>query len=322
MFPNVTPALLDSDEFKEDSVREVIILPILNRLGYAPSGSHRVVRSKSLVHPFIYAGTRQVPVRMIPDYTLLLDEVPSLILDAKRPSEDILSRSNVQQAYSYAIHPEIKSQYFGLCNGKSLAVFSVDSNKPILHLDFADFESKWEDIEKHLSPKHLKNPALRNFAPDFGCALYRLGLAENSTITILPARLNVFARLDDNMMTATANTEFADKWHCVSFDFRRVLLPEILAGLPAPLAKAFNDAMIRHPFMAAAELAIELDIDTRLGPEIEGDLESYRPLIIEKVLASRFSHLPIPTGPSDIPDGIFRLRKAYTIKDAPEPMPD
>jgi predicted type IV restriction endonuclease len=126
VFPDFDPSLLDNPEFKEDSVREVIITPILSRLGYTPSGSDRVVRSKALVHPFIYAGTRQVPITLIPDYTLLSEEKPVCVLDAKRPSEDILSRKHIQQAYSYAIHPEMKCADFALCNGRQLAVFSVD----------------------------------------------------------------------------------------------------------------------------------------------------------------------------------------------------
>ena len=39
---------LNSADFKEDSVREVIILPILQQLGYVQTN---IVRSKSLQHP-------------------------------------------------------------------------------------------------------------------------------------------------------------------------------------------------------------------------------------------------------------------------------
>jgi hypothetical protein len=318
LFAGFNPSLLDDNEFKEDSVREVIITPILNRLGYSPSGPNCVIRSKSLVHPFIYAGTRKVPITLIPDYTLISDDSTALILDAKHPNEDVLSRANVQQAYSYAIHPEIKCQHFALCNGKALAVFNVDKNEPLLHLIFSEFESKWDEIEKHISPKNLKYPMLKRFAPDFGCALARFGLVEGGIISLLPAQLNLFMRLDDNMMTAMANTEFADKPHCVSFDFNRKLLPEILAGLPAPLANAFSHALSRAPFRAAAELAIEVDIDTRLGPEIETELENYRPLIIERVLAARFNPVPLPTAATDIPKDVFRLREHYSIKPPPK----
>jgi hypothetical protein len=64
MFGSFDPALLDDPEFKEDSVREVIIVPMLTRLGYQPSGRTRVVRSKPLVQPFIYVGTSKHPVKL------------------------------------------------------------------------------------------------------------------------------------------------------------------------------------------------------------------------------------------------------------------
>jgi len=97
VFSGFNQSLLDDPDFKEDSVREIIITPLLTRLGYSPSGPNRIVRSKSLKHPFIYAGTRKCPVTLIPDYTLIHDEKALLVLDAKRPTEDILKRANVQQ---------------------------------------------------------------------------------------------------------------------------------------------------------------------------------------------------------------------------------
>jgi hypothetical protein len=314
MFTDFDASLLDDPEFKEDSVREVIITPLLIRLGYSPSGPNRIVRSKFLTHPFIYAGTRKVPVTLIPDYTLRAGQTVLLVLDAKRPTESVLSKENVQQAYSYAIHPEIKCQHFALCNGKMLAVFRIDNNEPLLVVPFAEYESKWKEIEKYLSPRYLKAPNLRTFAPDFGLGLARLGFAENAKISLFPARLNMFARMSDDMMTATSNVLFADEPHCVSFDFDSKLLPEILAGLPAPLAEAFNDALRHAPFQAAAELAIELDIETRLGPETKGHSENFRPLIIERVIAARFNPLPLANEADDIPDQVFRLRKAYVLR--------
>lgn len=83
MFPDFDPSLLDSPDFKEDSVREIIVTPMLTRLGYTPSGHNRIARSKSLRHPFIYAGTRRCPINIIPDYTLYTGDKAILILDAK-----------------------------------------------------------------------------------------------------------------------------------------------------------------------------------------------------------------------------------------------
>lgn len=313
MFNNFDPKLLDDPEFKEDAVREIIITPILTRLGYSPSGKRRIIRSKSLVHPFIYVGTRKHPVTIIPDYTLLNDKSTLLILDAKSPREDVLSRENVQQAYSYAIHPEIRCKHFALCNGKTLVVFSADNDKPIFIIQFEDFESRWEDIERYIGPRFLEQPALRNFAPDFGGALVRLGFAVGSKITLIPAQLNMVARVSDSLMTASSNCDFADRPHCVSFDFHPNLLPRILSGLPTALAEAFTDALGHSPFMAAAELAIELDVDTKIGPATAGHSEVFHPLVVETVLGSRFNPISLLREAKDIPDHVFSLRRACKI---------
>lgn len=315
MFPEFDPSLFDDPEFKEDSVREVIISPILTRLGYTPSGENRVVRSKVLNHPFIYAGTRKVPVKMIPDYTLKSGEKVILILDAKQPREDILRREAVQQAYSYAIHPEIKSEHFALCNGRRFALFSVDQSDPIFLADYESFESEWDEVARFLSPKMLTEPILRRFAPDFGCAIARLGLEDGARVTLFPARFNLIARLDDKMMTATANIDLAGKPHCVSFDFDKALLPSVLSCLPSELSEAFSNALNRAPFQAAAELALELNLHARLGSEIELEAESFRPLLVEEIVSSRFDPSPWVTEASDIPDHVFRLRKAFVFKD-------
>ena len=128
MFPGIEPTVFDDPNFKEDSVRETIISPILSRLGYQVTGPSRVIRSKALKHPFIRVGVRNHPVTTIPDYTLYNEETPIFVLDAKAPNESILQDKHVQQAYSYAIHPEIKCQEFGLCNGRQLVVFNINLN--------------------------------------------------------------------------------------------------------------------------------------------------------------------------------------------------
>lgn len=59
-------------DFKEDSVREEIIVPLLHELGY-----HRetIVRSKSLQHPFLKVGSnKRIPIKLIPDYSLKVED--------------------------------------------------------------------------------------------------------------------------------------------------------------------------------------------------------------------------------------------------------
>lgn len=314
MFQGISAKTLDDPDFKEDSVRELIIAPMLSRLGFPPVGDTRVIRSKTLKHPFIRVGTRNHPVTVIPDYTLIHNEKPIFILDAKAPREDVLDSEHVQQAYSYAMHPEIACREFGLCNGKQLAVFDVFHREPLMRVAFDEFESRWADIEKHLSLKFLLEPARRRFAPDFGLALVRMGFQGTTSMVMLGIRLNLFVRVSDEMYTASANTNFGTVDHCASFDFPAAMLPEIVAGLPAPLGARFIDALKRAPFQAAAGLVIELDLAARLGEITMGHDEEFVPLIIEQVLESKFNPAPVSGDPNDIPDHVFQLRKAFITK--------
>lgn len=313
MFHRFDPRLFSDPNFKEDSVREVIITPMLSRLGYHPTGEQTVVRSKSLVQPFIYVGTRKHPVTTIPDYTLYFQDSPILVLDAKSPSENIAAAAHVQQAYSYAIHPEIRVNHFALCNGRKLAIYDVASPTPLLDISFEEFEARWEDIEKHLKPKYLLQPALRKFAPDFGYAVSRLGLSKNAELLIIPARFGLVAKVSERLFSASANVEFAGKDHCVSFDFKSEQLPLLVAGLPIELREQFLAALGRAPFQAAADLCIEVDLRTHLGEAIEGEHETFMPLIIDEVLGARFNPFPPQSGGNGIPKNIFRLSKSFKV---------
>ncbi|MCK5244482.1 MAG: type I restriction enzyme HsdR N-terminal domain-containing protein [Desulfobacterales bacterium] len=315
MFSGIKSELFDDPDFKEDSVREVVITPILSKLGYLLVGPSRVTRSKTLKHPYIRVGTRNHPVTTIPDYTLLHEEKPIFVLDAKGPKESVLKHEHIQQAYSYAIHPEVKCKEFGLCNGRQLAIFNVDQIEPILVLDFDEFESRWTEIEKHLSPKYLLKPELRRFSPDFGFKLNRLGVDKNTDLIIVGVRLNLFVKVDDNMITASANCDFGGVPHCVSFDFTPAMLDQMVAGLPEPLGDMFCEALNRAPFQAAAGLVIELDLTARLGEEIQVQHESFIPLLIQEIHESRFNPSLVPNDPNDIPLHVYQLRKAFKLRD-------
>ena len=98
--------ILYDDSFKEDSVREVIVLPILKELGYT---EENIVRSKKLEHPFLKIGSKKRPITLYPDYSIKVENNFAWVLDAKAPNEKIKDSENVEQVYSYASHPEIRS---------------------------------------------------------------------------------------------------------------------------------------------------------------------------------------------------------------------
>ena len=141
-------------DFKEDSVREVIVLPILKELGYTQDN---IIRSKTLQHPFLKIGSKKRPINLVPDYALKVENNYAWVLDAKAPNEKVVNDDNVEQVYSYATHPEIRSNYFTLCNGLEFSVYRTsDTDKPILFFEVDDIEKNWKDLKLFLSPNSFQ----------------------------------------------------------------------------------------------------------------------------------------------------------------------
>lgn len=153
LFQDFDFAQLNSSDFKEDSVREVLILPILTQLGY---GQTQIVRSKSLLHPFLKIGSKKRPVTLIPDYLLKVENSYAWVLDAKAPNQNIHSGDNVGQVYSYSIHPEIRSKFFALCNGREFSLFRQDTPEPILYFELIAIADYWDELSAYLSPSSFQ----------------------------------------------------------------------------------------------------------------------------------------------------------------------
>ncbi|MBX3044111.1 MAG: type I restriction enzyme HsdR N-terminal domain-containing protein [Candidatus Kapabacteria bacterium] len=150
-------------DFKEDSVREVIILPILKELGYSQDN---IIRSKTLQHPYLKIGSKKRPINLIPDYSLKVENNFAFVLDAKAPDQKIINDDNVEQVYSYASHPEIRSIYFSLCNGLEFSVFrTTDTGNPLLHFQVEDIEDNWDNLKLLLSPDSFQIG--KSFSYDF-----------------------------------------------------------------------------------------------------------------------------------------------------------
>ncbi|MEO7045286.1 MAG: DNA methyltransferase [Ferruginibacter sp.] len=154
IFANIDFNIIFNEEFKEDSVREVLILPILYKLGYAQSD---IIRSKALQHSFLKIGSRKRPITLIPDYVLKVEGTYAWVLDAKEPNESILEGDNVEQVYSYASASEIRSTYFALCNGKQFVLFRRESTGlPILSFFLSEINNYWQELIRYLSPSSFQ----------------------------------------------------------------------------------------------------------------------------------------------------------------------
>lgn len=147
--------LLDNQEFKEDSVREVIILPLLEHLGYKQGN---IVRSLSLRHPFLKIGSnKKRAIQLVPDYVLKIENSFAWVLDAKSPRENIADEDYVGQVYSYAVHPEIRSNYFALCNGLQFALYRTGGyDEPLLFFSLDEIDYYYDKLSAYLSPNSFQ----------------------------------------------------------------------------------------------------------------------------------------------------------------------
>ena len=158
LFEKFDFTLLDSPDFKEDAVREEIVLPILQALGYSISGLNQIIRSKSLAHPFVNIGSQKRKINIVPDYLLAVGNKFAWVLDAKAPTEDIKSGSNVEQVYSYAIHPDIRVKVFALCNGREFIAFNTDRTNAIIYFQLSEIRQHWQRLYDLLSPQAFVLP--------------------------------------------------------------------------------------------------------------------------------------------------------------------
>ncbi|MDE7173508.1 MAG: type I restriction enzyme HsdR N-terminal domain-containing protein [Helicobacter sp.] len=134
-------ALLENEDFKEDSVREAILTPLLRELGFVDRKLHNprpleLARSLKITSPTIVGSNEKIILTRFPDYVLYVDSKPHCVLDAKSPHEIIQAQSkNERQVFYYAINPEMKTPFYALCNGKSFMLF--ETNGQILIKEFA-----------------------------------------------------------------------------------------------------------------------------------------------------------------------------------------
>ena len=155
LFGNLDFTRIENDpDFKEDSVREAIILPILKELGYQQKN---ITRSKKLVHPFLKVGTKKIAIKQYPDYLLSIEDNFAWVLDAKSPIEKTTEYENVEQVFSYANHREINTVYFALCNGKEFALYrTMSADTPILIFPISEIDYYWNKLKYFLSPESFQ----------------------------------------------------------------------------------------------------------------------------------------------------------------------
>lgn len=286
MYSDFDFALFDDPEFGEDSVREEILVPLIHELGYSASGENRIVRSRRLDHPFVSIGSERRKISIIPDYLFLIGEKVLLVLDAKSPSENITKTKHCEQAYSYAIHPEVRAKYYALCNGKEFILFYISQFQPILHFKIDRINEQISILKKILNPDILAHHEVVEYKPDCGMYFLKMGKKPGLLYILYMVHTNTIAQVSRDKYTTSTVVTFGSQEFLATFDFDEKQLEALLGLLPTQHAEKIKNALSRQPFQIHTENEEFLfGVVSELGNEIqENNEEQYVPFIVKEII--------------------------------------
>lgn len=307
LFADFDFGVLDDPSFREDSVREELVAPLLRAVGYRPAGDARVERGRRLLHPFVLIGTRRHPVHIIPDYILSSGTNPLMIIDAKHPGERLLNSRHAEQAYSYAIHPEVRCRTYALCNGRDLVIFDISGLEPVVVLKLE--ELTLNEAMRYLSVPYLEKPFLRTFQPDLGVHVHKLGEAQGVVIEFPVAALGLVGMTRAGLYAASGGIGIDEGDFMATFDMDQVALDAIMNVLPPALGSRARAAIAAAPFMISLDQMVKIHCLARLGPLTSGEHERFAPFEIVALKSVTLSDDEWSVSPDDVPAHVFSLMR-------------
>jgi hypothetical protein len=272
---------LNNPEFKEDSVREELVVPIIKGLGYSAGKPHQIIRSRNLLHPFVSIGSKRQTIHIIPDYLFEVNDRPAWILDAKAPGEALVKSKHVEQAYSYAIHSEVRVNYFALCNGHEFVLYDIGKVDPILKFSLQSISLYWGDLQRILKPDTFFSNDNQKLSKDLGLHLKRLGFDQFKSMFFPTVPLTNIGQLDPEMFSSSGSVINDGEKYVVTFDFDTLTFQQLKGRIPDV---AFNELSKREPgprkrFDFPNE-AFVVNIECRVGDQLEENAdEIFQPLI-------------------------------------------
>lgn len=282
--------ILEDPEYKEDSVREDIIAPILRFLGFRSDNEEsKIIRSKRLEHPYVMLGSSQKKLSIVPDYVLYRAQKARIVIDAKAPNEDIFSGKNVSQVYSYAIHPEIRTMAYALCNGRHFNIFHLFGTEPVRSYDLSNMSTlDWEDMKQKISELELGKLENFSYILDYGICFTMLGFEGDYTQMFISLPVEVIGRVSDELFTLNIKGNFLhDREVLMSADFHASLLGKVMEGMSDECREETINSLSRQPYCAhISQYDHHISFVGHLSEHIQKSSkgERFRPLIIDDVM--------------------------------------
>lgn len=151
------------ETMNETDVREIIVRPLLERLGYRHGTAATIRTEVPLRYDRAFLGrkkpSKDPPLRGKADY--VCDAIPygRWVIEVKGPAE-ALTRDVREQTHTYAAHPEIGAAFFLLTNGRQFELYRTSLLEgPILSWTYLETEEKLLSVFNLVGPAALEKLA-------------------------------------------------------------------------------------------------------------------------------------------------------------------
>ena len=141
----------------ETDVREEFLAPLVRRLGYKRGSGNEILTEVTLHYDRVTLGRKKIGDPKLTgkiDYLLKVESFARWVLEAKAPGE-IASR-DIDQALSYARHPEVAAIYAAVSNGREFRVYSqnqMSDEPPLIQFDVTTIDDAVERLSNTLHPE-------------------------------------------------------------------------------------------------------------------------------------------------------------------------
>jgi hypothetical protein len=149
---------LNFDRFNEADVRGEFVDPLLRELGYRAGTENNIARESSLRYGKSFLGRKKPDDPDLvgrADYILEVGSVARWVIETKPPHSRI-TLDDLEQAHSYALHPNVSAAAFAVTNGRQFGLYSTnywDYAKPILNFSYEEGRKIWPQIKGLLEPQ-------------------------------------------------------------------------------------------------------------------------------------------------------------------------
>ncbi|MFZ1988832.1 MAG: hypothetical protein WAW96_03575 [Alphaproteobacteria bacterium] len=147
----------------EQDVREELATPFLKSLGYAVGTSNDISREHHLRYDRLQLGRKKpndapLPLGGKADYLLTVAGAGRWILETKPPDEEI-TVDDIDQAISYARHPEVAGYYAAVLNGSRFVLYHItqtSNEAPRANLSVTSGEDLARTLQGILGPLAIR----------------------------------------------------------------------------------------------------------------------------------------------------------------------